>query len=230
MRDYVVDINDEISEELIDRVVNELRGIYDYDKYLLSTFVDPSKEIISEVTISINSGGGDVSGFSRIKTEIDKLKELGIHIKTHVTHLAASCAFLILLLGDERSGSEFCELMNHVSTTVNYGKVTSNARMAEFHLELEDRFTKFIVDRTNIDRKWLDENSEIDQWFNYDDAIELGIFTTEEELNNEIYLSETVSQLTASGYNVIDDIHKEYEDVVEEVEVKKPKRIKKKVE
>lgn len=234
MREYIVDINGEITEKLIDRVVDELRAVYEHDKYLLNMYVDPSKELIDTVTLSINSPGGLESGFSRVKTEIDKLKELGIHIKTHVTHLGASCAFLILLLGDERSGSEFCELMNHVATNVNYGKVTSNARMAEFNLEMEERFTQFIVDRTKISREWLDENKEIDQWFNYDDAIELGIFTSEESQSNDVLLSDMVSQLTLSGYNVVDDIHKEeskceMDGGLEELEdkPKKPRRPKK---
>ena len=178
MKEYTIDINGEINEELINRVVDELRGVYEYDKHLLNTYVDPSKDIFGTVTLSIDSPGGLVSGFTRIKTEIDKLKSLNIHIKAYVTNLAASTAFLITLCADERDGSEFCTLMNHVASCVKYGKVTANARMSEFNLEMENKYTDFIVDRTDIDREWLENNMEIDQLFTRDDAIELGIFTT----------------------------------------------------
>lgn len=221
MREYTVDINGEITEELVTNIVNELRAIYDFDKYLVDTYVTPPKELIDTVTLSINSPGGIVSGFSRIKAEVDKLKELGVYIKTYVSHMAASCAFLIALLGNERDGSEFCELMNHISTTINYGKVTSNARMAEFYLEMEDKFTQFIVDTTKIDKEWLDANAEIDQWFCYEDAIKLGIFTTQEEVSNDLLLSDMVSQLKLSGYNVVDDIHKDEVDEKELAESSK---------
>ena len=235
MQEYIVDINGEITEKLVDDVVNKLRAIYDYDKYLLNTFVDPSKELIDIVTLSINSPGGIVSGFNRIKTEIDKLKELGIHIKTHVTDEAASCAFLIVLLGDERTGSEFCSLMNHIATAINYGKVTSNARKSQFDLKIEDKFTKFIVEKTKISEEWLEENKEIDQWFDYEDALELGIFTTEEEISNNLNLSDMINQLTLSGYNVIDDVHNQEieenkDEQLENVELKKTKKTKKKAE
>ena len=220
MQEYVVDINGEITEKLVDDVVNKLRCIYDYDKHLLNTFVDPSKELIDTVTLSIDSPGGTVSGFSRIKAEIDKLKELGIHIKTYVADEAASCAFLITLLGDERGGSEFCVLMNHISTAINYGKVTNNARKSQFDLKMEDKFTKFIVEKTNISEEWLEENKEIDQWFDYEDAIELGILTKPKEVEEvELTVDQCVEIMKQNGYKV-----------KEEVEVEKSKKRTKKKE
>ena len=220
MREYVIDINGEINEELINRVVDELRGVYEYDKHLLNTYVDPSKDIFGTVTLSIDSPGGLVSGFTRIKTEIDKLKSLNIHIKAYVTNLAASTAFLITLCADERDGSEFCMLMNHVASCVNYGKVTANARMSEFNLEMESKYTDFIVDRTDIDREWLENSMEIDQWFCRDDAVELGIFTTgkDKEEDMTMYLSDIANELTMAGYKVIDDISNVKKVVLEETE------------
>lgn len=204
MIERTIDINGEINEQLIVRVVNELREIYEYDKYLLNTFVNPSRELISTVTLHINSPGGSVDGFSRIKTEIDKLKDLKINIKTYVTGQACSCAFLILLLGDERDGSDFCMCMNHISTTIEYGKVTANQRLNDFYMELEDKYTDFIVERTGMDKQWLIDNQEIDQWFNKEDCIELGIFTKEEQ-QSELTIDECIEYFKDLGIKIVDD-------------------------
>lgn len=204
MIERTIDINGEITEELTTKVVGELREIYDYDKYLVNNFLDYSREIIGSVTLSIDSVGGCVSGFSRIKTEVDKLKELGITIKTYVTNQACSCAFLIFLLGDERDGSEFCMLMNHISTTFEYGKVTSNQRLNDFYMEMEDRYNEFIVSRTKIEKDWLIQNQEVDQWFNYDDCIELGIFTKADP--QILTIDECIDYFENLGIKVVDDV------------------------
>lgn len=204
MMERTIDINGEITEELTTKVVGELREIYDYDKYLVNNLVDYSRELIGSVTLSIDSVGGCVSGFSRIKTEVDKLKELGITIKTYVTNQACSCAFLIFLLGDERDGSEFCMLMNHISTTFEYGKVTSNQRLNDFYMEMEDRYNDFIVSKTKIEKDWLIQNQEVDQWFNYDDCVELGIFTKAEP--QTLTIDECIDYFENLGIKVVDDI------------------------
>ncbi len=204
MIERTIDINGEITEELTTKVVNELREIYDYDKYLVNNLVDYSRELIGTVTLSIDSVGGSVSGFSRIKTEVDKLKELGITIKTYVSNQAYSCAFLIFLLGDERDGSKFCMLMNHISTTFEYGKVTSNQRLNDFYMEMEDRYNEFIVSRTKIEKDWLIQNQEVDQWFNYDDCVELGIFTKAEP--QILTLDECIEYFENLGIKVVDDV------------------------
>ena len=204
MIERTIDINGEITEELTTKVVDELRTIYDYDKYLVNNLVDYSRELIGTVTLSIDSVGGSVSGFSRIKTEVDKLKELGITIKTYVSNQACSCAFLIFLLGDERDGSEFCILMNHISTTFEYGKVTSNQRLNDFYMEMEDRYNEFIVSRTKIEKDWLIQNQEVDQWFNYDDCVELGIFTKAEQ--QILTLDECIEYFENLGIKVVDDV------------------------
>ena len=204
MIERTIDINGEITEELTTKVVEELREIYDYDKYLVNNLVDYSREIIGSVTLSIDSVGGSVSGFSRIKTEVDKLKELGITIKTYVSNQAGSCAFLIFLLGDERDGSKFCLLMNHISTTFEYGKVTSNQRLNDFYMEMEDRYNEFIVSRTKIEKDWLIQNQEVDQWFNYDDCVELGIFTKAEP--QVLTVDECIDYFEDLGIKVVDDV------------------------
>lgn len=222
MIERTIDINGEINEQLIVGVVNELRDIYEYDRYLLNTFVNPSRELISTVTLCINSLGGSVDGFSRIKTEIDKLKDLKINIKTYVTGRACSCAFLILLLGDERDGSDFCMCMNHISTTIEYGKVTANQRLNDFYMELENKYNDFIVERTDIDKEWLIENQEIDQWFNKEDCLELGIFTKEEQ-QSELTIDECIEYFKDLGIKVVDDkadkpTEEEIQDKIKEIE------------
>lgn len=216
MIERTIDINGEINEQLIVRVVNELRDIYEYDRYLLNTFVNPSRELINTVTLCINSLGGSVDGFSRIKTEIDKLKDLKINIKTYVTGRACSCAFLILLLGDERDGSDFCMCMNHISTTIEYGKVTANQRLNDFYMELENKYNDFIVERTDIDKEWLIENQEIDQWFNKEDCLELGIFTKEEQ-QSELTIDKCVEYFKDLGIKIVDNESKPSEDKIKEI-------------
>ena len=208
MREYVIDINGVLDYELTNGIVEELRSVYEHNKYFLNTYVNPDKNIIHMVTLNINSPGGDVAAFGRIKTEIDKLKSLNVVIKTHVTYMAASCAFLILLLGTVRSGEDTCELMNHVATRANYGKVTENKRRSDFALKMEDKYNKFIADNTNLSIEYLEENSDIDMWFDYDDAVKYGIFTkgyTEEDVT--IKLSDLIEEYKSAGYTVVDDIN-----------------------
>ena len=61
---------------------------------------------------------------------------------------------------------------------------------------------------------------EIDQLFTRDDAIELGIFTTgkDKEEDMTMYLSDIANELTMAGYKVIDDISNVKKVVLEETE------------
>lgn len=230
MQTRTIDIHGEIEDKLIDSVVRDLRNIFEYNKFLLDTFVNPIKEIIQVVELDIDSPGGYVTGFTRIKKEIDKLKEQGVHIKTYVSGHAYSCGFVIALLGDERSGSEFCQLMNHQASGFSYGKTSDKYRKAKLDLKMEQKFIDFIVERTDLTKEYLEERIEINDWFDYDDCVECGIFTKEtDKKTTEVKLSEVIAELVENGYEVVDDLKEEIkEEVVKEEVVKKPKTVTKK--
>lgn len=102
-------INDEISNETCSYMIADLYHVIN----------DMKDKKINELNIYLNSPGGDVNTLLSILNCLQMAKNYGIKIITYVTGIAASCASIIAVFGDERY------IYEHSKHFVHFGSVKS---------------------------------------------------------------------------------------------------------
>lgn len=200
-----IDVWGELSLDVAKEIVNQLRQVYDYNQEQLETYLNPIIEDTVELVIC--SSGGECRVFNLIKNEIDKLKEQGVKIITRATGICYSTAFLILLLGDERYGSDrMVSIMNHEGRFELYQDSTSNQEDYVVHQKkIEDEMDKFIIENTNMTKELLDKYKGRNQWLTYDECIELGVLTEPKEKEEIITEQEAIRCMKEYGYTVVSE-------------------------
>ena len=213
-----IKIDGEINDELTREVVGKLEAIYDYNQDILSTYIEPIG-IVECVELEINSFGGDLAGFIKIKKIVDKLKEMGVLVKTYGDAYVQSCGFLLLLLGEERDCSPFSSLMLHEGRTGMVTNITGGARVFEHQRHIQHEMNKFICSVTDISMEFLEENKDVDVYLNRDEALKLGVLTKPKEKKKPmITLTQLIETYKANGYEVYNDlVFDDVEDEVDEV-------------
>ena len=213
-----IKIDGEINDELTREVVGKLEAIYDYNQDILSTYIEPIG-IVECVELEINSFGGDLAGFIKIKKIVDKLKEMGVLVKTYGDAYVQSCGFLLLLLGEERDCSPFSSLMLHEGRTGMVTNITGGARFFEHQRHIQHEMNKFICSVTDISMEFLEENKDVDVYLNRDEALKLGVLTKSKEKKKPmITLTQLIETYKVNGYEVYNDlVFDDVEDEVDEV-------------
>lgn len=213
-----IKIDGEINDELTREVVGKLEAIYDYNQDILSTYIEPIG-IVECVELEINSFGGDLAGFIKIKKIVDKLKEMGVLVKTYGDAYVQSCGFLLLLLGEERDCSPFSSLMLHEGRTGMVTNITGGARFFEHQRHIQHEMNKFICSVTDISMEFLEENKDVDVYLNRDEALKLGVLTKPKEKKKPVItLTQLIETYKANGYEVYNDlVFDDVEDEVDEV-------------
>lgn len=213
-----IKIDGEINDELTREVVGKLEAIYDYNQDILSTYIEPIG-IVECVELEINSFGGDLAGFIKIKKIVDKLKEMGVLVKTYGDAYVQSCGFLLLLLGEERDCSPFSSLMLHEGRTGMVTNITGGARFFEHQRHIQHEMNKFICSVTDISMEFLEENKDVDVYLNRDEALKLGVLTKPKEKKKPmITLTQLIETYKVNGYEVYNDlVFDDVEDEVDEV-------------
>lgn len=125
------------------------------------------------LTIFINSGGGDVEAAFAI---VNRIKESPIEITTHAVALVASAAFIVFLAGDKRKMAPSALLMYHQLSADLGDMPLHQLKKAVENLERDQRrIDQFIKSRTCVDFSKLDPKE--DYYYNLDAASALGLTT-----------------------------------------------------
>lgn len=126
---------------------------------------------VKEITVRINSPGGDV--FDGI-TIYERLKQHPAKIKVIIDGLAASIASIIALAGDEVVIADGGFYMVHLPWTWAMGNRKDLDSTVNLLMKLEEQMINIYAKKSkkshNEIRKWLEEET----WFNSDQAIENG--------------------------------------------------------
>lgn len=147
-----------------------------------------------EITVHINSNGGDVREGFAIH---DYLTATGKNIKTIIEGKCYSIATVIFLAGNERLMQENAELMIHNPWGMAEGDADEIEKYSEWIRENEDRLAKFYVEKTNLE---LDEAKNLMKettFMDADEAIVKGFATAKVEPMKAVALiNKTMSDFT----------------------------------
>lgn len=134
------------------------------------------------VTVMLNSPGGDVFAASQIYT---MLKEYPGYITVKIEGLAASAASVIAMAADEIYMSPVAMMMIHNPATIVFGEVADLQSGIAMLSEVKESIINAYEQKTGLSRAKISHMMDAESWFNAWKAVELGfadkvLYTTEE--------------------------------------------------
>jgi len=144
------------------------------DSLSAKQFSDELKKLdstVNEITVRINSPGGDV--FQGV-TIYNRLKQHKAKIIVHIDGLAASIASIIALAGDEIIMGEGALFMVHLPWTFAMGNRSDLDNTINQLMDIEEQLISIYAKKTGLDRVEIKAMLEAETWLDADQAIEKG--------------------------------------------------------
>ena len=159
----------------------------DDDHINVETVSNELNAVEGNITIRLNSGGGDV--FEGIEI-YNYLKSLDNRITIEVTALAASAASIIAMAGDEIKMCTGSSMMVHEASTIAWGNKSDIQKVLNSLDTIDGSLVSIYAERTGADKETINSWIEEETWFTADEAIEVGLADgkREKETNNVIEL------------------------------------------
>ena len=178
-------IKPEISNEVTDKgYVLTLSGRVsknyweDDDNICVETIDNELKDVEGDITIRLNSGGGDV--FEGIEI-YNYLKSLDNKVIIEVTALAASAASIIAMAADEIKMCTGSTMMVHEASTLAWGNKADIQKVLNSLEAIDDSINSIYAERTGADKEVVAGWIENETWFTADEAIEFGLADSKRE-------------------------------------------------
>ena len=126
---------------------------------------------VNEITVRINSPGGDV--FDGV-TIYNRLKQHKAKVIVHIDGLAASIASIIALAGDEIVMGEGALFMIHLPWTYTAGNRMELDNTVNRLMDVEEQLISIYAKKTGLGRSEIKAMLEAETWMDSDQAIEKG--------------------------------------------------------
>ena len=160
---------------------------------------DSLEGVDGDITIRLNSGGGDV--FEGIEI-YNYLKSLDNHITIEVTALAASAASIIAMAGDEIKMCTGSTMMVHEASTIAWGNKADIQKVLNSLDTIDDSIVSIYAERTGADKETVNGWIEGETWFTADEAIEVGLADSKREKEKSKTVENiNIEEITASIMN-----------------------------
>lgn len=176
-------INHEINESLIEKAVIQIMNINDFDSdqayAMASTFDGNPDELVAKynrppIMLMINSNGGFLDeAFSLISV----IESSATPVYTFALGKASSAGFLITLAGHKRFSQKHTTFMLHQGSagiSDSFGKIRE---YADYWDKCQKKVDKYILEKTKITKKQLEENfnHKQDWYMTAEKALKLGV-------------------------------------------------------
>lgn len=151
------------------------------DSITAKKFSDELKALestVNEITVRINSPGGDV--FDGI-TIYNRLKQHKAKIIVRIDGLAASIASIIALAGDEVIIGEGALFMIHLPWTFAMGNRKDLESTVDRLTDVEEQLVSIYQKKTGLERSEIKAMLEAETWLDADQAIEKGFVDRKED-------------------------------------------------
>lgn len=133
---------------------------------------------VNEITVRVNSPGGDV--FQGV-TIYNRLKQHKAKIIVHIDGLAASIASIIALAGDEIIMGEGALFMVHLPWTFAAGNRMELDNTVNRLMDVEEQLISIYAKKTGMGRSEIKAMLEAETWLDADQAIEKGFVDRKSE-------------------------------------------------
>ena len=141
---------------------------------------------VNEITVRINSPGGDVFDGVAI---YNRLKQHKAKVIVHIDGLAASIASIIALAGDEVHIGEGALFMIHLPWTMSWGNRMEMENTINRLMDVEEQLINIYAKKTKLDRNEIRKMLEEETWMDADQAIEKGFVDKKSEESQPIAAS-----------------------------------------
>jgi ATP-dependent Clp protease protease subunit len=157
------------------------------DEVTPKIFKDELNSCTGDITVWINSPGGDVFSAAQI---YNMLMDYQGNVKVKIDGLAASAASVIAMAGTEVLMSPVAMMMIHNPMTVAIGDSSEMQKASEMLAEVKESIMNAYEIKTGLSRSKLSHLMDAESWFNAKKAVELGfadkiLFDGEEEKQKE---------------------------------------------
>lgn len=156
-------------------------------------FSDELKKLdasVDEITVRINSPGGDVFDGVAI---YNRLKQHKAKVTVYIDGLAASIASIIALAGDEIYIGEGALYMVHLPWTFAYGNRMELDNTVSRLLDVEEQMISIYAKKSGLERSEIKSLLEAETWMGADEAVEKGFVTAKAEESMPIAASAIAS-------------------------------------
>ena len=167
-------------------------------------------ELISgsgDITLWINSPGGDVFAASQIYNMLMDYKE---NVTVKIDGLAASAASVIAMAGTRVLMSPVSQIMVHNPMTVAIGNAEEMSKAIKMLSEIKESIINAYELKTNLPRDEISKMMDSETWMNAKKAVELGfadeIMYTEKDQNSEKISNSYIFRRMAVTNNLIDKL------------------------
>ncbi|NCU40857.1 hypothetical protein EOL73_03820 [Candidatus Saccharibacteria bacterium] len=141
-----------------------------------------------DLTVVINSGGGDVFAGLAI---YDALTNLNANITVRISGLAASIASVVAMAGDKIIMSPGSMMMIHKPWVMAAGDANELAKSIEVLNGIEKSIVPIYVNRSGLTEERVRELLEAETWMSADEAVELGF--ADEAVEAKTKLSDAIN-------------------------------------
>lgn len=149
-------------------------------------FKSELNEVDGDITVWINSPGGDVFAASQI---YNMLKEYEGNVTVKVDGIAASAASVIAMAGFEVQMSPVAMMMIHNPVTGIFGEATDFQNGVNMLSEVKEAIINAYEQKTSLPRNKISKMMDAETWFSAKKAVELGfadkVLYTEYNSNTE---------------------------------------------
>jgi len=157
------------------------------DEVTPKIFKDELNSCTGDITVWINSPGGDVFSAAQI---YNMLMDYQGNVKVKIDGLAASAASVIAMAGTEVLMSPVAMMMIHNPMTVAIGDSSEMQKASEMLAEVKESIMNAYEIKTGLSRSKLSHLMDAESWFNAKKAVELGfadkiLFDGDEEKQKE---------------------------------------------
>ncbi len=153
------------------------------DEVTPKIFKDELNSCTGDITVWINSPGGDVFSAAQI---YNMLMDYQGNVKVKIDGLAASAASVIAMAGTEVLMSPVAMMMIHNPMTVAIGDSSEMQKASEMLAEVKESIMNAYEIKTGLSRSKISHLMDAESWFNAKKAVELGfadkiLFDSDEE-------------------------------------------------
>lgn len=142
------------------------------DEVTPALFRDELAKVSGNLTVWLNSPGGDVFAASQIYSMLKNHKG---KVTVKIDGIAASAASVVAMAGDETLISPTGMLMIHDPMTLAYGNKTDMEQTITMLEEVKESILNAYVQKSHQSRETLSQLMSEETWMNAEKALELGL-------------------------------------------------------
>lgn len=139
-----------------------------------SNFRSALQNVKGDLTVLINSPGGDTFAGADIYTALREHAQGGGRVTCYVTGLAASAASVIAMAGDEIVISPVGTMMIHDPWTMAMGNAQEMRELADTLDIVRDALAAAYIQKTGLTRERINELLAAETWMDANTAVEMG--------------------------------------------------------